>query len=256
MKVAAIPWRTLSTNSSVYDWMTRTLHQAKEENVQLIVFPALLGSLFKPEAHFLNKMISLSEQFPDILICPGSYFEKVKEHTYHSSFVVQNGHVLWKQRQLYLAKWERELKLSCGEELMIFKCNGVKMAIILSTDVFYPQVARFAAMQGVELVLSPIAMIKPTSFLRQLSGLWQNVQQNIFFAIESAYHGEFVANSFFAKSIIHAPLELTENEDGLLKVSDDEMVTATLPLEMLTWAKQFYHPIRQLNTLAYRKIFK
>lgn len=255
MRAAAVAFDALAKNAPIYDWMHEQLERAKEANASLIVFPALVGNLFKSEADFIEKTFSLSERFPDICICPGSFFETAGGRTYHTSFVVHGGKRLWKQRQLYLAKWERKRQLSRGNELVVFEMHGVKTAIILNTDVFYPQVARFAAMQGVTIVLSPLSLIKPASFAKQLSGLWQNVRQNLFFAIESAFNGSFMDASFHGKTIIHAPLELNERQNGIVKMTDDGLIMHDLPLGKLDRAKRLYNPIRQLNIPAYRKLF-
>lgn len=256
MKVAASCWRKLSPKQTVYDWMFDTMQRTADEHVALLVFPALIGNLFLNSENFVEKTIELSKMFPNTLICPGSYWERVGEVTYHTSFVVHKGDILWHQRQLYLAKWEKDVTISRGDELIVFSYEGINMAIILGTDVFYPQVARYAAMQGVQIVLSPVALLKPTSYAKQLSGVWQNVQQNLFFAIESAFNDRFSHYYFEGISQIHAPLELTEDDHGLLAKSNNEMITATLPLEQLDWARRFYNPLRQLNKTAYKTLFE
>lgn len=254
--MASICWEKSIRNESVLDWMRQTLQQAEATYVDVIVFPALIGHFFATAKEFVTTTKELSKKFPNILICPGSYWEKIAEHTYHTSMVLQNGQIIAQQRQLYLANWERDYNLCRGDELIMFHYKNIKMALILSTDVFYPQIARYAAMHGVEIVLSPIAITEPTSYAKQLSGLWQNVQQNLFFAIESAFIGEFKNNNFTGIGQIHAPLALTDDDRGLLAKGCEMMITATLPIERLDWAKRFYNPIRQLNKLAYQPLYE
>ena len=93
MRAAAVAFDALAKNAPIYDWMHEQLERAKEANASLIVFPALVGNLFKSEADFIEKTFSLSERFPDICICPGSFFETAGGRTYHTSFVVHAGNV-------------------------------------------------------------------------------------------------------------------------------------------------------------------
>ena len=50
----------------------------------------------------------------------------------------------------------------------------------------------------------------------QLTGMWQQVQQNQFFCIESQLHAVMAGNSFGAPSILHGPCEMTEGLTGIL----------------------------------------
>jgi len=59
---------------------------------------------------------------------------------------------------------------------------------MLSTDVFYPQVARKLALMGADIVLSPVGFVGERNSWLQLSGVWQKAQLNHFFAIESAFN--------------------------------------------------------------------
>src|SRR5690625_1460670 len=211
MKVAAVSWNEyIQSETTAVSYMSKQMKALAKDGVGIVVFPAFTSTLFHQTEHFLTEMAKLSTLYPDILVCPGSYWEKEAKLTFHTAICLLNGQIIHRQRQLYLSRWERQTGLSRGSELTIFSYRQMKLAIILNTDVFYPQVSRHAAMPGVQLVLSPVAILSTSSFSQQISGLWQNVQQNLFYAIESSFSGTYGGQTFHAESIIHGPLEITE----------------------------------------------
>ena len=115
-----------------------------------------------------------------------------------------------------MARWERELGFSRGTKIELKEIKDWKLALITSTDVFYPQVSRMAALKGVEIVLSPVGFIGEKNRALQVSGMWQEVQQNQFFAVESGFNGFLGEQDFWGESMIHAPLAMTRRESGFL----------------------------------------
>ncbi|HHW58311.1 MAG TPA: carbon-nitrogen hydrolase family protein [Clostridia bacterium] len=232
------------------------LKGCKGKEVDIVVFPALTGVIYDFGEDFVEKMKDISSKYEDIAICPGSFFEKEGDKIYHSSYLLLKGEVKLFQRQLYLSKWEREMGLSRGSYLKIAEIKGFKTSIILSTDVFYPQVSRYAALKGVNLVLSPVAIKGERNFARQVGGLWQNVQQNLFFAVESGFKGEYRGYKFYSESAIHAPLEMTRDDDGFLaKETDSSIIIADLEEEERKRAVSKFDVLKQLNIEFYEEIF-
>lgn len=227
-----------------------------ENSVDVIVLPALMGCLYSDGERYIDNILRLSLNYRELAICPGSFYEKMADCTYHSSCIITDGRVVLRQRQIYLAKWEKGMKLSRGAELNYVSLKGLKTAIIISTDLFYPQVSRTAAMSGAELILAPAAIKGGRNFSRQLSGLWQNVQQNLFFGIESGFKGSFDGNEFYSRSIIHGPLELTERDNGLLSFENkgkrSPAVCAELDNDKRKLAVERFDTLSQLNVELYK----
>ena len=258
MNVASVVWNEQITNENVYSFIDETIIQATESKQNLIVFPAYIHEIFHRinQQRLNNFFIELSTNSPNLVICPGSYFEKVNGETFHSSCLIKNGKIILQQRQLYLARWERKLNLSRGSRLNFMMLDEFKVALVISTDTFYPQVIRHAKMQGANLIISPVGIIGPQNFAKQISGLWQNVQQNTLFAIESGLKGEFQNETFSSESIIHAPIDLTETLDGMLARENDDvhLISSTLDSDSLE-SKVNFKPLQQLNNKAYQNLF-
>lgn len=236
------------------------LEACRESGTRVVVFPALLGCFFDDWEDYINEIIRMSRSYKGMAICPGSCYEKNSGRTYHTSWVIMDGKMIIKQRQIYLAKWEKKLGLSRGVELQSFSMDDMKLGVIVSTDIFYPQVSRALAMSGVELVLAPVAVKGDANAARQLSGLWQNVQANLFFGIESGFKGSFSGYGFHSASMIHAPLDMTENGDGILMKEDESgknvIISADIDNRKRKAAVIRFNTLAQLNAGAYRDIFR
>lgn len=265
MKVASVAlgrdeYRELTS----YKWLVgkaeKWLEVCHESGISVVVFPALLGCFFDDWESYISDIIGMSRIYKGMAICPGSCYEKDLGKTFHTSWVIMEGNIIVKQRQIYLAKWEKELGLSRGNELKSFSLEEIKLGIMLSTDVFYPQVSRTLAMSGVELVLAPSAVIGSENAARQLFGLWQNVQANLFIGVESGFKGYFKRHEFYSKSMILSPLEMTEKGDGILAREDDRegspIITADIDNRKRKVAVGRFNTLAQLNHEVYRDIFK
>lgn len=149
---------------------------------------------------------------------------------------------------------------SRGTKIELREIKNWKIALIISTDVFYPQVSRLIALRGADIVLSPIGFIGEKNRFLQISGMWQEVQQNQFFAVESGFHGFLGEQSFWGESVIYAPLEMTKKGDGYLERSRGQksLIVAQLDNEQRKKAISKFDVLSQLNREFYwqMKMFK
>jgi predicted amidohydrolase len=117
-----------------------------------------------------------------------------------------------------------------------------------------------AALKGADIVLSPVGFTGEKNRSLQISGMWQEVQQNQFFAVESGFNGFLGEQSFWGESVIYAPLEMTEGEDGYLKRSSGQqsLIIAELDNKKRRKAISKFDVLSQLNREFYQqmKMFK
>ncbi len=265
MKAASVVFKerdfyNLSRGQSLIAKTREWLDYCLVEEAEVVVFPGLVGCLYDCSARFLDDILKVSLLYKDIYICPGSYFVEQNSCKYHSSCIVKNGSIYLQQKQIYLAKWEKEQGLSRGVEVKSILVNGMKTALMVSTDLFYPQVSRHIALDDVDLVLAPAAIRGGKNVRLQLSGLWQNVQQNLFFGVESGLKGNLFNHDFYSYSAIHGPLEMTARENGLLaferKTDKNQIITAMLDNEQRKEAVKKFNTLAQLNIDLYKDIFR
>lgn len=191
---------------------------------------------YPSQSNFLNEIASISKVY-NITVCPGSYWsidrdrdsdsdsdsdsDKVK--VFHESCLISNGNIILKQQQIYLARWEREIGLSRGKDTGLVNILNVwKVGIVLSTDVFYPALSRKLALMGANIVISPVGFVGKKNPALQISGMWQETQQNLFFTLESGFNGNLGERELWGESIVHGPLEMTKNDDGILAKTKDK----------------------------------
>lgn len=280
MKVASVEWqksewKRIDKPKTLVNKIKEYLEKAIKEQVDIIVFPGFTGCFFQQLSYpcrsiqslineadsreYIEQVKELSQGYK-IVICPGSYWQKEKGNIYYESSLIINGEVQLKQRQIYLARWERELGFSRGVKIELREIKDWRLALIISTDVFYPQVSRMIALRGADIVLSPVGFIGENNWALQISGMWQEVQQNQFFTVESGFNGFLGEQNFWGESIIHAPLEMTEEGDGYLDRSRGQksLVIAKLDNEQRKKAISKFNVLLQLNYQFYRqmKMFK
>ena len=276
MKAASVEWqksewKRIDKPKTLISKIKEYLEKAMKEQVDIIVFPGFTGCFFQQlscpdrsimslideadSREYIEQVKELSQNYK-IAICPGSYWQKEKNNIYHESCLIINGEVQLKQRQIYLARWERELGFSRGVKIELKEIKDWKLALIISTDVFYPQVSRMAALKGADIVLSPVGFIGEKNRALQVSGLWQEVQQNQFFAVESGFNGFLGEQSFWGESVIYAPLEMTEKEDGYLKRSSGQrsFIITELDNKKRRKAISKFDVLSQLNREFYQQM--
>ena len=277
MKVASVEWKKnewkrIDKPKTLVDKIKEYLEKAMEGQVDIIVFPGFTGCFFQQlscpdnlslknlikeadSTEYIEQVKDLSQNYK-IVICPGSYWQKEKNNFYHESCLIINGEAQLKQRQTYLARWERELEFSRGVKIELKEIQDWKLALIISTDVFYPQVSRMAALKGADIVLSPVGFTGEKNRALPISGLWQEVQQNQFFAVESGFNGFLGEQSFWGESVIYAPLEMTEEGDGYLERSSGQksLIIAELDNKKRRKAISKFDVLSQLNRKFYQQM--
>jgi predicted amidohydrolase len=280
MKVASVEWpksewKMIGKPKTLVHKIEEYLKKAIKEQVDIIVFPGFTGCFFQQLSYpdrsirslinkadsreYIEQVKELSRKY-QIEICPGSYWQKEKNNIYHESILIINGEIQLNQRQIYLARWERELGFSRGAKIELREIKDWRLALIISTDVFYPQVSRRIALRGADIVLSPVGFTEEKNWALQVSGMWQEVQQNQFFAVESGFNGFLGKQSFWGESVIYAPLEMTEKGDGYLERSSGQqsLIITELDNKKRRKAISKFDVLSQLNREFYQqmKIFR
>jgi predicted amidohydrolase len=276
MKVASVEWpksewKRIDKPKTLVHKIKEYLEKAIKEQVDIIVFPGFTGCFFQQLSYpdrsirslineadsreYIEQVKELSQGY-QITICPGSYWQKEKNNIYHESSLIINGEVQLKQQQIYLARWEREWGFSRGAKMELREIKDWKLALIISTDVFYPQVSRMVALRGADIVLSPVGFKGENHLALQVSGLWQEVQQNQFFAVESGFNGFLGEQNFWGESVIYAPLEMTEKGDGYLARSSgqESLIITELDNKKRRKAISKFDVLSQLNREFYQQM--
>ncbi|HPU02131.1 MAG: carbon-nitrogen hydrolase family protein [Firmicutes bacterium] len=126
------------------------------------------------------------------------------------------GRIIGWQRQTHLSREERSFGLSRGEELPLFDVEGMKAGLILGTDARHPEVGRILALQGAGLVIHCGAIATGPELAAQPAGIWAQVQQNQFWAVEAQLKGSMGGRTFGGRCAVLGPCEITPGQTGYL----------------------------------------
>jgi len=157
-----------------------------------------------------------------IYLSAGTTVELDNGFYYHTAYCFDpDGQLCCKQRQTHLARGEREYDFSRGEELPVFELETpdgtiLKAGLVVGNDARHPEVGRIFAFLGADLLLHSGALEAGPNCWAQTAGMWAQVQQNQFFAVEAQFLGHIAGKLFGANSAILAPCEITTGSSGYL----------------------------------------
>jgi hypothetical protein len=132
-----------------------------------------------------------------------------------------------------------------GTELHVHSTPFGKVALLPDVDVYKPEVARIAALQGAEIVIcSQVIFVQDYRFDLVLAGVWQEAQQNCLFALHT--------NNL--TSAILGPCEVTVDHSGFLAGLTSELpISAQLSAEKRLAVYRNFPVFKSLNPAVYRE---
>lgn len=277
MRVSVISMSGLRLNDADH-YSSDLSAMLKSSGAELAVLPAysalmlgLAGGALEPASDFnrvfqqyIKSHRDWNSRFMDIHSClarnnkiylaAGTLVEKDAGSQYHSAYCFNpKGEICGSQRQTHLTRAEREIGLSRGEELNIFDVDGFQAGLVVGNDARHPEVGRIFALRGAGLLLCSGALEAGLNCWPQAAGMWSQVQQNQFWALEAQLSGTISGRTFGASSAVIGPCEITPGQSGYLNrgYPHTSMVTADLDEEARQKIKEDYPLLKLLNTEAY-----
>lgn len=274
------------------DEMHRFTALAAKEGVQLLVFPELnslqllglipgLSQLAQSAGKDKNAALPVAELFRLV----GPVFERIVQQSFSwlaqayglyimaGSFLVPSGgrvvnrallfdaggRLAGFQDKVHLTLHENHWGLSHGDSLSVFPTPLGVLAMPVCMDATYFETFRVLERQGAEIVMAPIANPEQYNFWLALRGIWPRVQESMVYGIKSALVGDFFGWKLTGKAGIFAPLELTQNKDGVLaetvSAEQEGFVTAALDLVALRQLKENHPYLGDNNPGLQQKYF-
>jgi len=255
-----------------YRQMRAVVRQAAQAGAQLIALPAYTGLLPLPDeptgeslrraaplrrAIYLATFSRLAAEFRLHVAAGTLLLPDQQGRLYHTAHLFgPGGELVGRQHQTHLGLQERAWGLAGGEEMAVFPTPVGRLGFVLGEDVRYPEVSRILALQGANVLVHPAATAAESQ-TAWLARLWREVQGNQVFGLEAALVGEFWGTTWRGRSTIHAPLEMTADNNGILaqaRTSDSaEIVLADLDFARLQQVVDGYRIFGQLNYPLYER---
>ncbi|MDY6826749.1 MAG: carbon-nitrogen hydrolase family protein, partial [Bacillota bacterium] len=164
-----------------------------------------------------------------------------------------SGNLCCCQRQTHLTRFEREQGLSRGEELILFDLHGLQAGLVVGIDARHPEVGRSFRLLGADILLHSGALEGEFNCWPQVAGMWSQVQQNQFWAVEALFCGRIGRTDFAAGSAVIGPCEITPGQSGYLArgYPRTPFVCTNLKMEDLSRIRREYPLLKMLNPQAY-----
>ncbi|XAT61216.1 carbon-nitrogen hydrolase [Rhodobacteraceae bacterium Araon29] len=157
--------------ASNIDNISRIARQAAAEGVKLLVFPeCFLTGYFtlvdiaaiaaQVDDLVFDQLASIADEY-DIALVVGSY-EASTQGTCNAAFVVHPGIGLvgtYRKRMLY-GDWEKRT-FQQGTKPLTFTWKGLTVGVLICFDLEFPERARELANLGVDLIVTPTALMEP-----------------------------------------------------------------------------------------------
>lgn len=152
-----------------------------------------------------------------LYLVPGTTVEEEGGRFFITSYLLgPDGKNMGRQRQAHLNREERGLGLSRGGELSLFDLAGMKTGLIIGTDARHPEVGRILALEGADLVVHCGALAAGRELAFQPAGIWAQVQQNQFWAVEAQLGRSMGNRAFGGQCAVIGPCEITPGFTGYL----------------------------------------
>ena len=210
---------------------------------------------------FLELHGSLAREH-SLYLAAGTTIEREGKFYYHTAYCFDpEGNVCCRQKQTHLTRSEREYDFDRGEELHTFEVEGsddksYRAGLVVGNDARHPEVGRIFSHLGADLLLHSGALEAGPNCWAQAAGIWAQVQQNQFFAVEAQLSGNLAGQLFGAASAVIAPCEITPQKSGYLARGYPEtpVLSAVLNEDERQGIKKKYPVLDLLNREAYSKM--
>ena len=235
--------------------------QGGGEGLLKFIFESIAG----PYQEALEELMKGLAKKYGIYIYTGSYIINENGKLYNGGALIsREGEILGRQKKIHLTDFEEKIGLDKENELKVFLLDVGKVACPVCMDATYFETFRMAYEMGADIVLLPIANNEEYNFWRALRGIWPRVQESYVYGAKASLNGWIGGIHFTGRAGIFAPIDITENEDGVLAVSPhyegDFLVTADLDMAKLHEARKKAEYFGDRNDAFerdyYKKVYK
>jgi len=209
-------------------------------------------------------MVDFAKRY-NIFIYTGSYIINENGNLYNGGAIIsKEGKILGRQKKIHLTDFEENIGLKRDEELKVFDIGISRMSFPVCMDATYYETFKMASQKGAEVVILPIANMEEYNFWRAIRGIWPRVQESYVFGAKASLNGWLAGIHFTGKAGIFAPIDMTENEDGIISISPyyegDFLITADLDIKKLYDAREkaeyFGDVNEEFEKDYYNKVYK
>lgn len=203
------------------------LKECQEKAVDLVIFPELYltGYAIDGRVEELAETIdgpsikSLCQAAKDYQVgIVVGFPEKEGDLFYNSAaFIQKDGVLQGVYRKVQLFEWEHDI-FTPGKDAPVFEIEGGKLALMMTFDAGFPEMARISALGGAEMIVVLAAHVVPYQVYHKIMMRARALENQVFIAVVNKV-GLEKKSVYFGESAIISP-----NGDYITKVEHKEKV--------------------------------
>ena len=221
------------------------LNKAVLGKPDFLIIPEMFEIVAKPQ-DVKNYVHSVPCELTDMLsgyakkyntnIIGGSFFEKDGESIYNTSVIFnRNGEIVGKYRKMHLFDafgFGESSAITPGKDPFMAELDGLKFGVAICYDIRFPEIFRYYAVKGAEVVFLPAAFFQPNHDHWNLNVCSRALDNTIFIATANQTGRYWVGRSMVVNPW-GVPVASAGTEEGYYTVDIDldmiEVVRAKLP---------------------------
>ena len=221
---------------------------ASENRADFVIFPELLTvallSYMKGArpGEDVRRLAGLTPEYLDLFsdlaikhnvnVLGGSQFTLSGDHLYNVAHLFRRDGTVVRQPKLHPTQSERKWwGLEGGDRLQVVDTDRGRVAILVGTDVEFPELGRIAAAKGADILFVPFAADERSSFLRVRTCAHARAIENDVYVATAGCVGNlpFVDNAdlHYACSGVYTPSDFAFPRDGIAVESPENVETVT-----------------------------
>jgi predicted amidohydrolase len=201
------------------------------------------AAMCQPE--FLDYLCRLSDELHTCIV-GGTIVEADSDRLYNTAYVIDRGSILGKYRKRFPVPGELARGISPGQENLVITIDGVKIAMMICGDVFYPHMYDELRDAGADIIFVPTtSLYRPDDSLSQKRDrdhryFLAGAAQARAYVVKVCGVGEIFGRPLQGRSLIAAPWGILQ-QTSMYEESQCRMLTATLDIAEV---REFGHKLQ------------
>lgn len=201
------------------------------------------AAIIAPEA--IEYLTRLSDELGTCLIA-GSIIEAAGDQLYNTCLVINRGEILGRYRKRFPFGGELLNGVSAGSGNLIVEVDGVRVAVMICSDVFHPELYAELAEQNVDLIFIPTASpfrsddTIPDKRARDRTYFWEGAKTSGAYLVKVCGVGTLFGRPQQGRSLMAAPWSILSRV-GYDEESRERILSETLDIDELRDFRQKQH---------------
>ncbi|MBK7140704.1 MAG: carbon-nitrogen hydrolase family protein [bacterium] len=183
---------------------------------------------------YLDYLCRLSDELHTCIV-GGSIVEAAEGKLFNTSFVIDHGSILGKYRKRFPVPGELAKGISPGSDNLVVTLDGVRFAMMICGDVFYPHLYDELREAGADIIFVPTtSLYRPDDSLSQKKNRDQKyflagASQACAYVVKVCGVGEIFGRPLQGRSLIAAPWGILQ-QTTMYEESQSRILTTTLDI--------------------------